>query len=178
VFWVPVGTLLVLREVIGARLRGVVPTAELVDAATLLVVLGLALYLHTRTLLAPFLAVHGDLPGTLAALEAWRLAGQHFGVCFATLVLGSLPVGLPLGIVTLSVAQSLSDSGRARLFSAGEALAWVGIQLVRPVLIPALYMLYRDVWKIERAQSGLHVPRAARPLLRLTEALPKFGNWD
>jgi hypothetical protein len=49
---------------------------------------------------------------------------------------------------------------------------------VRPVLIPALYMLYRDVWKIERAQSGLHVPRAARPLLRLTEALPKFGNWD
>ena len=65
-----------------------------------------ALYLHMRTVLAPFFAVDADLPGTLAALEAWRLSGRHFPVCLATFVLGSQPIASPLGLLAHPDPQS------------------------------------------------------------------------
>ena len=99
------------------------------------------LFLHTRTLLAPFLAVHADLAATLAALEAWRLSGRHFSLCLATLILGSLPVGVP---VVLLLLGSLSVSGVG--LGAAPTFAWVVIQAIRPVLVPSVYALFCDLW--------------------------------
>jgi len=173
VFWVPTTLLLTLRE----RLQLTTP-----DVFWWLLLACVALYMHTRTLLAPFLAIHGDLPGTLAMLTAWRLAGQHLGVCMATLVLGSLPVALPLGILALVVARNLSGPAQEALAAATPGLTWASIQLIRPLLIPALYLLYSELWHAELARvqerGGAHVPRVARLPLALTRPLPKYGTWD
>jgi len=59
-------------------------------------VIGLvALHQHVRTVMAPYLAVHGDLNGTRAALTSWQLGGRHFWHLLGTFILGSLPVALP-----------------------------------------------------------------------------------
>ncbi len=147
-----------------------------------LVITCCALYLHTRTVLAPFLAVHADLPGTLAALEAWRLGGRHCPVCLATFVLGSLPVVVPLGLLAFILTRNLSGRSYEVMATATPELAWVGIQAVRPVLIAALYPLYRDLWQRELArrkrEGGERVPPPARALLAITRPLPKLGRWD
>jgi hypothetical protein len=173
IFWVPTTLLLALRD----RLQSSIP-----DVIWWLLIACVALYLHTRTLLAPFLAIHGDLPGTLAMLTAWRLAGQHLGVCMATLVLGSLPAALPLGILALTVARGLTGPAQEAFAAATPNLTWASIQLIRPILIPALYLLYSDLWHAELARvhehGGLHVPRLARIPLALTRPLPKLGTWD
>src|SRR6185503_7302043 len=101
-FWGPVGALLLIQDAFVADRGGVLSVAWwLLIAAT-------ALYLHCRTVLAPFLAVHADLPATQAVVEAWRLSGRHFGVCFWTFVLGTLPVAVPLGLV-LGIVYLFAD---------------------------------------------------------------------
>ncbi len=78
IFWVPVGLLVALfvwrsqTAALDGALEGLVPGVWI----PLIAVAGL--YFHSRTLLAPFLAVHGDVPSTLTALEAWRLSGRYF----------------------------------------------------------------------------------------------------
>ena len=181
IFWLPVGALLRARS--WQEMALPVPGLPGPAVALLwwLATGGVALYLHTRTVLAPFLAVHGDLPGTLAALEAWRLSGRHFAVCFGTFVLGALPVALPLGLLALSLLLVLRDTALAALLAAAPDLLWAGIQAVRPVLIPALYALYADLWHAELARRGREgappVPALARGLLALTRPLPSLGRW-
>lgn len=68
------------------------------------------------------------------------------------LALGSLPVALPLGLLALGLAHGLSATAQAAMLSAAPGLAWVGIQVVRPLLIAALYPLYHDLWQAELAR--------------------------
>lgn len=180
IFWVPVGTLLQAR----ALQEHVAP----VDGALQPVVGGLwwtvtvlvGLILHARTLLAAFLAVHGDLPGTMAALEAWRLSARHFGPCLATLIAGVVPVGLPLAVLAGIAMITLTGWWQAAFWAAAPNLVWAAIQAVRPVLIPAVYVLYRDVWDAERRRRVRDgqppTPAAARALLRITRPLPHPGR--
>jgi hypothetical protein len=182
IFWLPIGLLLVLHQWLLSIAPDEFGTNTPLDILLWLLIAGLAIYLHTRTLLAPFLAVHADLPATLAMLMAWRLAGRHFAVCLATLVLGSLPVALPLVLLALALARAVEGPARAALVAAAPDLAWAGIQLIRPVLIPALFLLYRDLWQAEQTQlerqDGPAVARIARLALALTRPLPKLGGWD
>jgi hypothetical protein len=138
----------------------------------------LALAIHTRTLLAPFLAIHGDLPATLAALEGWRLSGRAFATCFTTLVAGSLPLALPLTLLVLAVMAGLPADTRQALEPALPDLAYAGIQLIRPILIPATYFLFVDLWSAEqtrRAHFGEPaIPAIPRLLLALTRPLPRL----
>jgi hypothetical protein len=180
IFWTPIGLLVGLRQWL---VMAEVAAPEVVGGPLWwLAVIGLAVYLHTRTLLAPFLAVHADLPGTLAALEAWRLGGQRFLLCLATLAAGSLPVGAPLGLLALGVASSLSGSAHDAVLAAAPNLTWAGIQAVRPLLIPTLYQLYHELWHAEqvrpRKERGLAVPSLARAAVALTQGLPKWGHWE
>jgi hypothetical protein len=139
-----------------------------------------ALVLHTRTLLAPFLAIHGDLPGTLAVLEAWRASGRHFGVCLSTLIAAGGPVVVPLLGLSLVLILTLPGLALVVFFAALGDLVWVAIQATRPVLIPALYALYGDLWKAESARRRRDgeppVPTVARVLLALTRPLPNPGR--
>lgn len=182
IFWVPVGLLLRLKE--WQETAYPVPEASGLVAAGLwwLVIALVALGLHTRTVLAPFLAVHSELPATLATLEGWRISGRHFALCLATFVIGSLPVALPLAGLGLALMSQLPPAERATFFIALPNLLLVGIQLVRPVLIPALYFLQEDLWSAEladRAQTGgPPVPAVARTLLALTRPLPRLGRWQ
>ncbi len=87
IFWVPVSALFWLH---GWQQR-TFPADGSADLALTVfwftAIAALALYLHTRTLVAPFLAVHGNLPGTLAALESWRLSGRHFARVFGGFII-------------------------------------------------------------------------------------------
>ncbi len=182
IFWAPIGLLVAARRWQAEALPTMWVPEVLVGGLWWLSITSLALYLHTRTLLAPFLAVHADLPGTLAALEAWRLGGQHFRACFATLVMGTLPVGVPLVLFALGIAHNLPGSAQGAMLAGSPDLIWAGIQAVRPVLIPALYLLYRELWRTEQArrqQLGRpRVPGLAQAVLALTRPLPKLGRWD
>jgi hypothetical protein len=181
VFWIPMGMLLQLQR----WQESALPVRGLPGLAPALmwwlVAAGAALYLHTRTVLAPFLAVHGDLPGTLATIEAWRLSGRHFAVCFGTFVTGALPIALPLGLLALGLALALPDAAQAALLPAAPDLTWVSIQAVRPILIPTLYSLYEDLWPAELArrerEGAPRMPAFAQALLALTRPLPRLGRW-
>jgi hypothetical protein len=178
IFWLPAGLLLWLRD----QQENVFPltgsTRELVDLIWWAVIGAFALYMHTRTLLAPFLAVHADLPGTLAALEAWRLSGRALGTCLTLLMAGSLPVALPLALVALGVQSLLSPELHDVLLAVWPYLAYAGVQMVRPVLIPGAYLLCNALWAEEherRAREGQpRTPGWARGLLALTRGMPNL----
>lgn len=181
VFWLPMALLAEARAWQEAALPLAGPAGAALAGLWWLLAIGLALILHTRTLLAPFLAVHGDLPGTLATLEAWRLSGRHFALCLGILLLGSLPVALPLGLLALSGLLLLGEPVWQALTLAGPALLWAAIQAVRPVLMPAVYALYTDLWPSEQARRASEgtppLPRAVRLLLALTRPLPHLPAW-
>jgi hypothetical protein len=138
-FWVPVGTLVLLREL--SPLGGWLPP---VVWATLIGLV--ALHQHVRTVLAPYLAVHGELGGTRAALTSWELGGQYFWHLLGTFVLGSLPVALPLGIAYLVIERFGPDPLSAAVLAASWQLSWVGVQSTRGLLIPALHTAYERLY--------------------------------
>jgi hypothetical protein len=180
IFWIPVGLLLLARA---WQEKTIALSGGLQVAVTVLwwfVIAVVALVLHTRTLLAPFLAIHGDLPGTLAVLEAWRASGRHFGVCLSTLIAAGGPVVVPLLGLSLVLILTLPGLALVVFFAALGDLVWVAIQATRPVLIPALYALYGDLWKAESARRRRDgeppVPTVARVLLALTRPLPNPGR--
>ena len=138
-FWVPVGALVLLWE--RSPLGAVFPTVVWV------VVIGLvALHQHVRTVLAPYLAVHGELDGTQAALTSWQLGGRHFWPLLGTFVLGSVPIALPLAIGFLAIERFGPDPLSAALLAASWQLGWVGVQYTRGLLIPALHTAYEGLY--------------------------------
>ena len=183
IFWVPVSALAWLH----ARQEALVPLADgfqpLANGVWWIATCGIGLAIHTRTMLAPFLAVHGDLPGTLATIESWRLSGRSFWTCLSTLVLASAPIALPLGLLSGGLLLALPTALRSLLLIALPDLTWAAIQLIRPLLIPAVYALYKDLEREEAAGAKARdvpasTPHFARPLLALTRPLPHFGRWD
>ena len=97
IFWLPVGTLLLLRWWQRDAISLGDPAEAAVDAGWFVVIGTVALYVHSRTLLAPFYAIHGDMPATVAALESWRVSGRYFGKVFGTFIVSSAPTAVPLG---------------------------------------------------------------------------------
>jgi hypothetical protein len=181
VFWGPIGLLLVLRGWQQQTLP-VAGIAELgLNGLWWLLLGATALYLHTRTLLAPFLAVHADLPATLAALEAWRLSGRALAPCLSTLVAASLPLVLPMLVLAVGVLLTPAPELRRAVASALPELVLAAIQVVRLVLIPATYWLYTDLWEAERARRRWRgappEPAPVRAVLELTQRLPRLGRW-
>jgi hypothetical protein len=138
-FWVPVGSLVVLWE--RSPLGGLLPSAVWVTVIALV-----ALHQHVRTVLAPYLAVHGDMGGTHAALKSWELGGRHFWHLLGTFVLGSLPAAVPLGAVYLAVEHFGPDPLSAAVLAVSWQLGWIGVQSTRSFLIPALHTAYEDLY--------------------------------
>src|SRR5207302_3779770 len=134
-FWVPVGALVLLWE--RSPLGAVLPSVVWVTVIALV-----ALHQHVRTVLAPYLAVHGELDGTRAALTSWQLGGRHFWPLLGTFVLGSVPVALPLVACFLAIQRFGPDPLSAALVAASWQLGWVGVQSTRGLLIPALHTAY------------------------------------
>lgn len=183
IFWLPATALLWLH----ARQGAIVPLAGgiqlLADGIWWLAIGGVALAIHTRTMLAPFYAVHGDVPGTLATVESWRASGRSFWVCLSTLVLASAPVAVPLSVIGGGLFLAFSAAQRELALLALPDLTWATIQLIRPLLIPAVYTLYNDLDAGDHAQPTAEserpsVPKLARPLLALTRPLPHLGRWQ
>jgi hypothetical protein len=138
-FWIPVGALVLLRE------RS--PLGSWIPPVIWVTLIGLvALHQHVRTVLAPYLAVHGELGGTRAALTSWELGGQHFWHLLGTFVVGSVPVALPLGIAYLAIQRFGPDPLSAAVLAASWQLSWVGVQSTRGVLIPALHTAYENLY--------------------------------
>ena len=183
IFWIPVSALAWIQ----ARQALLFPVSDgmqpLAVGGWWLATGGIGLAIHTRTMLAPFFAVHGDVPGTLATVESWRVSGRSFWVCLSTLVLASAPIALPLVLVGGGLWLVLPATLRTMLFIALPDLIWAAIQLIRPLLIPAVYVLYKDIGGEEDAgrregDAPAATPKLARPLLALTRPLPHFGRWD
>jgi hypothetical protein len=138
-FWVPVGTLVLLWEDS--------PVGRWLPTVVWVAVIGLvALHQHVRTVLAPYLAVHGELGGTRAALTSWQLGGRHFWPLLGTFVLGSVPIALPLAIAFLMLERFGPVPLSAALLAASWQLGWVGVQSTRGLLIPALHTAYEDLY--------------------------------
>jgi hypothetical protein len=137
-FWLPVGSLILVYA--WSPLGGLVPKA--VWAAVIAVV---AVHQHVRTMLAPYLAVHGDFGGTHATVQSWHLGGKHFWRLLGTFALGSAPVALPLGVAYLLAAEFAPSAVSAALLAASAQLCWVAVQSIRPVLIPALRTAYEEI---------------------------------
>jgi hypothetical protein len=92
-----------------------------------------------------------------------------------------LPVVLPMLLIGAAALLAPAAELRRAVGSALPELASAAIQLVRPIIIPATYWLYTDLWEAERArrqwQGAPPVPAPLRALLRLTQPLPKLGRW-
>lgn len=140
-FWVPVGTLVLLWE------RS--PLGTLLPTGFWVAVIGLvALHQHVRTVLAPYLAVHGQIGCTRAALMSWKLGGTHFWDLLGTFVWGSLPVALPMVLAYLVIERFGPDPISAAVLAVSWQLSWVLVQSTRPLLIPALHTAYEDIWSV------------------------------
>ncbi len=180
IFWAPVLVLLNLFE----WQRNEAPVeggAGLVVIAAWVVLIGaVALYVHSRTLLAPFFAVHGNLPATLATIESWRMSGRRFRLVFGTFIVSSAPTAVPLAIVLTTLAFTLEEpAGTRAVYTAMlPSLVWVTIKIVRPFLITATYGLYTDLWAEEQQRRAEHgspaVPLPARPLLAISRWIPRL----
>ncbi|MCY4113540.1 MAG: hypothetical protein OXG33_06330 [Chloroflexi bacterium] len=183
IFWAPILVLLNLFE----WQRNEAPVgggAGLALTAAWVVLIGVAaLYIHSRTLLAPFFAVHGNLPATLATIESWRMSGRRFPIVFGTFIVSSAPTAVPLAVVLTTLAFTLdeADGTRAVFKAMLPSLVWVVIKIVRPFLITATYGLYVDLWTDEERRRAEHghppVPLLARPLLAFSRWVPHlFGR--
>jgi hypothetical protein len=137
-FWVPVGSLVLLRD--RSPLGSVLPTAVWIT-----LIGAVALHQHVRTVLAPYLAIHGDLDGRRAAVASWHLGGRYFWLLLGTFLLATLPIAAPLGGAYLVAERFGPGHVSAALLAISWQLGWVAIQSMRPVLIPALHTVYEDL---------------------------------
>ena len=183
IFWAPVGSLVALY-VWRSRVAALDGALEVIVSGLWILLIAVAgIYLHSRTLLAPFLAVHGNLPGTLAALEAWRLSGRYFPQVFGMFVVSSAPTAVPLSIAILGLWLGLASVPDARetLTVMLPSLVWVAIKIVRPFLVTATYGLYQDLWPIEQArredEGHPATPAVARILLRVSWWVPRVAGF-
>ncbi len=162
VFWIPVAGLGFLGQWLPA---GVVVPLLAVAAVSL----------HARTMLAPFYAVHDNLGGTRAAWVAWVVAGRHFPLAVAVLLLGIAPtLAILVPLVLLLVALTGVTLPSVVSLAGGELLA-AGIQAVRPVLIASLYAWFRDL-ETSDPPAQIRLPGVLAPLAALTRPLPHWGR--
>jgi hypothetical protein len=130
-------------------LRDRSPLGEVIPTAVWIAVIGIvAIHQHVRTVLAPYLAVHGDLNGRHAAVLSWHLGGRYFWLLLGTFLIASLPVALPLSAAFLLAEHFGPDPLAAALVAVSWQLGWVGVQSTRPVLIPALHTVYEDLYAL------------------------------
>ena len=180
IFWAPVGTLLLLfrwqRDAVS--LGDAAETA--LNAGWFAVIGAVALYIHSRTLLAPFYAIHGDMPATVAALESWRVSGRYFGKVFGTFIVSSAPTAVPLGAVVLGLLWTLGDSPRDTMIVMLPSLTWVALKFIRPFLVTAMYPLHKDLWREESGRRAAHgdpgIPAVLDPFLRLSAWIPRVAG--
>jgi hypothetical protein len=168
IFWVPISVGLATLQAL-ASTYGPVAWVLLVPLALM------AVLIHVRTLLAPFFAVHGDLPATRAAWTAWVASARNYTVCLVTFVLAAAPVALVLA-VGVGIYFAVDPVGVAQAFglATGEMTA-AGIQIVRPMLIGSLYFLYHDI-EARLPAGGYSLPWPLRPLASLTTPFPHLGR--
>ena len=157
IFWVPVGILTVGLISFQRLTFAETFPGGLISILWVVVIGGTGIYVHSRTLLAPFIAVHGNVPGSLAALESWRVSGRMFGPVFATFVIAAGPIAVPLAAVFMGFYLTLTGPALEVFSATLVAQVWIAVKLIRPPLVAATYALYTEVWADEmerRAQLG------------------------
>ena len=178
IFWVPVGALILLFNWQGESAPLDATGQTVADLFWFLGIGVVALYVHSRTLLAPFLAVHENMPGTLAALESWRLSGRYFPKVFGVFIVSSAPTAVPLAIVIIGLLLLLDGGPKSTMLTMIPSLTWVAIKFVRPFLVTATYPLQKDLWIEERRRRDEHghptLPPVLIPLVKLSAFLPRI----
>jgi len=187
IFWLPMLGLINL----GRWLLPIIPTAEALRIGILFIwgamLLALALYLHTRTVLAPYLAIHADLSGTIATYESWRISGLYFRRTFLVFVLGTAPVALPVIALSYWLAHVTSFLPSMMSSTALSAIAVIA-HWTRPLLIPAVHALYVELWQLEKPKASYFMtgalPWFVELVFQVSELLfaqlrriPRFGEY-
>ncbi len=190
IFWVPVQALLLLESLWRESLNLSGGASLVFSIAWAVLILAAALYLHTRTVLAPYLAIHSNLPGTVATVASWRISGHYFWETLSVFLFGTLPVALPLvglGFTTLVATGWLGHPviSQGILTASGVAVL---AQLSRPLLIPAVHAFYVDAWRADTRRRGKPNPSAMPWILRgvfygsellfsWMRRIPRFGAY-
>lgn len=169
VFWVPVEALVLLAW---GQARFLPAPAALEPWAVGLwavLILVTALYLHTRTSLAPYLALHSNLPGTQAVLVSFRLtAGRGFWRALGV-ILCSTTVPLALSAVGVGGLLLLLGEGVEAIGEMAPHLVGLELMAARVLLVPALHSLYEELfWDEGREAVAQGVPVVLKPLLWLS----------
>ena len=182
IFWLPTLVLLNLFE--WQRREAPVDgwAGVAVTAAWVVLIGSVALYVHSRTLLAPFFAVHGNLPATLATIESWRMSGRRFPLVFSTFVVSAAPTAVPLAVVLDDVGVHAGRTQRgSRAMSTWpccpRSCGWPS-RSCGPSSSRRPMACTRDLWEEEQRRRAEHgvppVPLLARPLLAISRWIPRL----
>lgn len=171
IFWLPMTLAITLKDAFthAAATSATTPNGvnPLDAVAFLVVLLPLGLYLHARTLLAPYLAVHGDRPGTVATWQSWRESAVHLPLLLTTFVLACIPTAIPVIIIGAAITSGAGGRVPVPSSDALAPLVGVGLQIVRLSLVPAAYQMYLDLESLvdgaKEAESSM--PDQLRPLM-------------
>ena len=164
VFWVPIGLLYLMYrfQSINIPLSSDYDYLQRIVWGSIFVLA--AIYLHTRTALAPYLAIHNNIQATLAITVSFRLSrGGDFWRVLGVLLFASIPPIVVMGAL-LGLAQFLGILHLDRM--SARSLHFIGLVLqgIRLLLIPSLYSLHQERFSDSGVASVAQgVPYALRP---------------
>jgi hypothetical protein len=190
IFWVPVQCLLRLESLWREYSDPSEGLSLIFSITWTILIVATGLYLHTRTVLAPYLAIHSNLPGTIATVTSWRISGHYFWETLSVFLSGVLPVLILLA--GLGFAFLVATGWLEYLVLYSDILSAAGVavlaQWTRPLLIPAIHTFYVDVWRIETKRRGIptsaSLPWILKGVFYVSEYLfswlrriPRFGAY-
>jgi hypothetical protein len=144
VFWVPIGFLYIMYRFQSINM----PVSNEYDYLQRIVwgvifVLA-ATYLHTRTALAPYLAIHNNIQATLAITVSFRLSrGGDFWCVFGVLLFASIPPIFVMGTV-FGLSHFFGMLHLDSMLGGSIHFIGLGLQGIRILLIPSLYSLHQE----------------------------------
>ncbi len=190
IFWVPVQSLLRLESLWREFFDLSAGVSLIFSIIWTMLIVATALYLHTRTVLAPYLAIHSNLPGTIATVTSWRISGHYFWETLSVFLSGVLPVVIPLVGLGFAILVATGWLGYLILYQDVLSAAGVAVlaQWTRPLLIPAIHTFYVDVWRAEAKCRGMPTPSSIPWILRgvfhgseylfsWLRRIPRFGAY-
>ncbi|MCL0043173.1 hypothetical protein M1N17_01870 [Dehalococcoidia bacterium] len=164
VFWVPIGLLYFMYrfQSINMPVSTDYDYLQRIVWGAIFVLTGI--YLHTRTALAPYLAIHNNIQATLAITVSFRLSsGGDFWRVLGVLLFASIPPIVVMGAL-LGLGELFGILHLERVSAISLHFIGLVLQGIRLLLIPSLYSLHQERYSDSGISSVARgVPYVLRP---------------